>query len=86
MTQQIFALSTGFAVCCNPGGRLHGWLLRKHPDGQWVSVEKLIDVASSNAIDATGWAEAAFDSPPEREASSMPGFFKSTLWSRADYE
>lgn len=23
------------------GGRLDGWLMRKHPDGQWVSIRKL---------------------------------------------
>ena len=28
---------TGVAV----GGRFHGWLMRRHPDGQWVSVRKL---------------------------------------------
>lgn len=28
------------AVCIKPGP-WHGWLFEKHPDGQWVSVEKL---------------------------------------------
>ena len=25
------------------GGRFHGWLFYKHPDGQWVSDRKLSD-------------------------------------------
>jgi len=25
------------------GGRFDGWLMRKHPDGQWVSVRKLTE-------------------------------------------
>lgn len=28
------------AVCIKPGP-WHGWLFERHPDGQWVSVEKL---------------------------------------------
>lgn len=26
------------------GGRFHGWLMRQHPDGHWVSVRKLEQV------------------------------------------
>lgn len=26
---------------CLDGGRFHGWLMWKHPDGQWVSKRKL---------------------------------------------
>ncbi len=45
MAQELFELPDGTAVCCNPGGRFHGWLFRKHPDGQYVSVKKLEPVA-----------------------------------------
>jgi hypothetical protein len=38
---EIFDLGNGFAVNFNPRGRFHGWLFRRHPDGQWVSVKKL---------------------------------------------
>lgn len=38
---ELFQLSAEIAICCNPNGRFHGWLFRKHPDGQWVSVRKL---------------------------------------------
>ena len=38
---QLFLLGNGEAICCNPSGRFHGWLMRQHPDGQWVSVRKL---------------------------------------------
>ena len=41
----LFAISDTEAVCCNPGGRFHGWLFRKHADGSYVSVRKLETVA-----------------------------------------
>lgn len=28
-------------AACMDGGRFHGWLMWKHPDGQWVSKRKL---------------------------------------------
>ena len=28
-------------AACLDGGRFHGWLMSKHPDGQWVSQRKL---------------------------------------------
>lgn len=28
-------------AACLDGGRFHGWLMQKHPDGQWVSQRKL---------------------------------------------
>lgn len=28
-------------AACLDGGRFHGWLMWKHPDGQWVSKRKL---------------------------------------------
>lgn len=39
--QELFDLGDGFAIAFNPQGRFHGWLFKKHPDGQWVSVRKL---------------------------------------------
>ena len=41
MAQELFHIDDNTAVQCNPGGRFHGWLLRRHPDGQWVTVRKL---------------------------------------------
>ena len=38
---QLFDLGNGEAVNFNPGGRFHGWLFRRYPDGQYVSVRKL---------------------------------------------
>ena len=38
---ELFELPDGTAICCNPGGRFHGWLFARHPDGQYVSVRKL---------------------------------------------
>ncbi len=28
-------------LCFNPGGRWHGWVFRKHPDGNLVSVREV---------------------------------------------
>jgi hypothetical protein len=36
---RIALLGVGKGVCI--GGRFDGWLMRKHPDGQWVSEAKL---------------------------------------------
>lgn len=41
MAQELFQIDDQTAVQCNPSGRFHGWLFRKHPDGQWVSFRKL---------------------------------------------
>lgn len=41
---KFLLLPDGNSVCVNPGGHFDGWLMRKHPDGQWVSVQRL-DVA-----------------------------------------
>lgn len=40
-SQELFKLNEQQAVQCNPGGRFHGWLFRRHPDGQWISERKL---------------------------------------------
>lgn len=40
----MFLISATEAVNFNPGGRFHGWLFRRHPDGQFVSVRKLQEV------------------------------------------
>jgi hypothetical protein len=37
----ITDIGGGLAVSSNPGGKFHGWLFRKHPDGQYVSVCRL---------------------------------------------
>jgi hypothetical protein len=37
---EFFDLKNGGYFCCEPGGRWHGWLFRKHPDGQFVSIMK----------------------------------------------
>lgn len=36
----LFDLGDGQAIRFNPNGRFHGWIFRKHPDGQYVSVRK----------------------------------------------
>ena len=41
MTQELFDIGNGLAVCCNPEGKFHGWLFAIHSDGQYVSVKKL---------------------------------------------
>lgn len=46
MAQELFQIDDSTAINCNPQGRFHGWLFRKHPDGQWVSVRKLEPVAN----------------------------------------
>ena len=43
---QYFDLGNGEAVCSNPGGRFHGWLFRRHPDGQLVSIGELREIAN----------------------------------------
>ena len=41
LQQTLFDLGNGTAVNFSPRGRFHGWLFRRHPDGQWISVHKL---------------------------------------------
>ena len=43
-TPAYFALPDGMVVSFNPCGRWHGWLWRRHPDGQLVSVQQLASV------------------------------------------
>jgi hypothetical protein len=38
---ELFAINETEAICCNPGGRFHGWLFRKRADGSYVSVRRL---------------------------------------------
>ena len=38
---ELFKIDDETAVCSNPGGRFHGWLFKRHPDGDWVSERKL---------------------------------------------
>lgn len=35
----VMVLGDGTGVMV--GGRFHGWLMRQHPDGHWVSMRKL---------------------------------------------
>lgn len=39
--REMFQISDTEGVLSNPDGRFHGWLFRRHADGQWVSVRKL---------------------------------------------
>lgn len=52
---QLFLLDKDTGVLFNPDRRFHGWLCRKHPDGQWVTVRKLepIDPTAPEPIDPT---------------------------------
>jgi hypothetical protein len=44
-TDAMFALGDGRQyIYYNPGGRFHGWLFTRHPDGQFVSQYKLYEV------------------------------------------
>lgn len=56
--QELFRIDDNMAVNSNPGGRFHGWLFRKHPDGQWVSVRKLdaipVGLSALRSSPATG--------------------------------
>jgi hypothetical protein len=38
---ELFKISDDRAVCCNPGGRFHGWMFVKHADGHYVSERPL---------------------------------------------
>ncbi|MBN7804860.1 hypothetical protein JZX86_05715 [Agrobacterium rosae] len=48
----IAKISSREGVCLD--GKWKGWLFRKHPDGQWVSVRKLeeVDTAEGNPLAA----------------------------------
>lgn len=47
---KFFELPDGKIVCFNAGGRWHGWLLHRHPDGQFVSERKLAEVSPPLSI------------------------------------
>lgn len=38
---EFFEVASGVALCCNPGGKWHGWLFRRGNNNNWVSVRKL---------------------------------------------
>lgn len=44
----IYVTNPGEGVCI--GGRFNGWLMRRHPDGQWVSVRKLETVNPADSL------------------------------------
>lgn len=37
----VFLLSADEGVLFDPQDKFHGWIMRRHPDGMWVSVRKL---------------------------------------------
>lgn len=37
----VFLLAENEGVLFDPQGKFHGWIMRRHPDGLWVSVRKL---------------------------------------------
>ena len=39
------------AARLDPSAKDHGWLYRKHPDGQWVTLRKLSDAEIETAYD-----------------------------------
>ena len=39
------------AARLDPNAKDHGWLYRKHPDGQWVTMRKLSDAEIETAYD-----------------------------------
>ena len=41
-------------------GRFDGWLMRKHPDGQWVSVENLNSKSESSCFLQTAEASRPY--------------------------
>lgn len=72
MAAELFDIGDGLAVNVNPGGRFHGWLFRRHPDGQYVSVRKLNTITPNDPLflhvspkpdscehDFTGWRQFA---------------------------
>lgn len=76
----IYKLRDGYGVCV--GGRFDGWLMRKHPDGQWVSVEKLeLEAPKVPAFLQTAKPAAPIDTGALREllAKATPG-----PWERVD--
>ena len=44
MTERVLIIDNLRTMGVKVGGRFDGWLVRKHPDGQWVSVRKLESV------------------------------------------
>ena len=43
------------AVCLD-GGRFHGWVFYRHPNGQWVSLRRALPSEIQNAQAAHEWA------------------------------
>ena len=56
-------------VCLD--GKWKGWFFRKHPDGQWVSVQKLVEVDPME-----GNPLAAYLSPPPHQNVEVPEGWK----------
>lgn len=47
--EDLFSKDHGVAI----GGRFDGWLMWRHPDGQWVSIRKLREDDPFVAVDET---------------------------------
>jgi hypothetical protein len=37
----VFLTSPGEGVLFDPQGKFHGWMMRQHADGAWITVRKL---------------------------------------------
>lgn len=62
----MFYLGGDLAVCSNPGRTFHGWMFKRHPNGQWVSVAKLDLVALPADPLTQGITGKAIDTPAVR--------------------
>lgn len=54
---RVIWISEDHGVCV--GGRFDGWLMWKHPDGQWVTVRKLMQERRPIDTSARDWRELA---------------------------
>lgn len=73
-------IGNGFAVVC--GGRWHGWLMQRHPDGQFVSVRKLEQAANPYGHLAE-LATRPSPAPQERAAGEVAD--AALAWANAAY-
>lgn len=94
MSRELFDIGNGLAVNCDPSGRFHGWLFRKHPDGQYVSARKLQTIAPADDLfvhvtpkpeacdhDFSGWREFPDGNGGEQICTKCGmGAMAHTLW------
>lgn len=62
---QMFVLPNGLEAVCI-GGRWGGWLMWRHPDGQWISKAKLVEIDPSEGLPAA-FKDLASNPPPSHE-------------------